>query len=253
VEREQGLSFGEYFVADVDGTAVAVAVLQVANQAPDIKFVRRFWRNDHFYTYVHELNPSVFSNAHALHALILCGQRSKLTEEFLIRQQTESGAWVVDKWHTSWRSSTMEVIASLLPLGYEDELRRAGQALIKDQNPDGSWGLTNGARLLETSYSVIALQMLSSNPKLAEEMGPALSRGQMWLWRHADQIDTVEQTWLGKEVYSAIRVDDAYKLCALLAPALHENFSMAAQPAYLQYPSHSVQPATSASYAGGVT
>src|SRR5690606_30184146 len=92
VEREQGLSFGEEFVPDVDETAVAVAVLQAANQSPDPKWVHRFWRDDHFYTYIHELNPSVFSNAHALHALVLCGERSELTEKYLICQQLPGGA-----------------------------------------------------------------------------------------------------------------------------------------------------------------
>ena len=230
VEREKGLSFGENFVPDVDETAVAVAVLSAAGLAPDVSLVRNFWRKDHFYTYTHELNPSVFSNAHALHALVMCGQRCDLTENFLIRQQTPSGAWVVDKWHTSWRSSTLEVVAALLRLGYEEQLCAAGDAFIADQNADGSWGLKEGAPMLETAYSVIALQLLSSNARLAAQVEYALKRGQEWLDAHVGNLDQIERLWLGKEVYSAIRVDKVYKLCAMLSPSLHVTHPMAAQP-----------------------
>lgn len=230
VEQEQGLSLGEDFVPDVDDTGVAVAVLRYFKYPVNGALVRRFWRKDHFYTFVHELNPSVFSNAHALHALVLCGERCDLTEDFLIRQQTPSGAWVVDKWHTSWRSSTLEVVAALLRLGYEEQLGAAGDALIADQNPDGSWGSADGAPMLETSYSVIALQLLSSNAHLAKQMEFALKRGQQWLNAHLGDLDKVERTWLGKEVYSAIRVDKVYKLCAMLSPSLHLTHPMEAQP-----------------------
>jgi hypothetical protein len=229
VKQEQGLSFGAQFVADVDDTAVAVVVLQAAQQSPDLQLVRRFWRDDHFYTYDHELNPSVFSNAHALHALVLCHERSEVTENFLIRKQTEGGAWGADKWHTSWQSTTMEVVAALVQLGYEDELHQAGQALINDQNFDGSWGQPTGARMLETTYSIIALQLLTSNPRLAEAVQPALKRGWQWLWEHRDNIFTVESSWLGKEVYSAVRVDNIYKLCALLSPILNKTQPLSGQ------------------------
>jgi hypothetical protein len=221
VEREQGLGFGKNFVADVDDTAVAVAVLQAAGQSPDTRYVHRFWHNDHFYTYVHELNPSVYSNAHALHALVLCGERCKRTEEFLIQQQTKRGGWDVDKWHTSWRSSTMEVVAALSSLGYEEQLCRAGQALIDDQNLDGSWGSSNGAPMLETTYSLIALQLLTSNSLLTDQVQPALELGQEWLRSHLDSFYDIERVWLCKEVFSLIRVDSLYKLGVLLSSVLH--------------------------------
>lgn len=230
VEREQGLGFGEGFVADVDDTAVAVAVLRAANQPVDVKYVRNFWRDDHFFTYVHELNPSVFSNAHALHALVLCGERDHLTEAFLIRQQEANGAWVVDKWHTSWRSSTLEVVAALVPLGYEKQLLKAGQALIDDQNPDGSWDSPDNAPMLETAFAVTALQLLCSNPRLEDRMLKSLNRGRQWLWAHLYNLNEIERTWLCKEVYSPVRVDSLYRLAALLAPMLHESHPMIAKP-----------------------
>jgi hypothetical protein len=218
VEEEQGLGFGEGFVADVDDTAVAVAVLLAAKQDVDIQYVQHFWFGDHYYTFSHELNPSVFSNAHALHALVLCGEPSQLTEDFLIQQQMQSGAWVIDKWHTSWRSSTLEVVAALLPLGYEDQLCRAGEALIADQNEDGSWGVAHGDPLLETTYCVMALQLLASKPRFTARMLPAILQGRRWLRERLDRLDTVECAWICKEVFAPIRVDRLYKLGALLSP-----------------------------------
>jgi hypothetical protein len=223
LEQEKGLTFGEYFVPDVDDTAVAVAVLRAAQQPADVELVHRFWRSDHFYTYAHELNPSVFSNAHALHGLVLCGERCKLTEEFLIRRQTVHGIWLGDKWHTSWRNSTMEVIAALRTLGYKEQLVLAAQALMADQNIDGSWGEAEEATLLETSYGVIALQMLTTVPHLSAHVQPALKQGRQWLWKHTNNWNTIERTWLGKEVYSAVRVDALYRLSAMLSPMLHQS------------------------------
>lgn len=231
VEQEEGLGFGEGFVADVDDTSVAVAVLQAANQSISTRYVRRFWQSDHFYTYAHELNPSVYSNAHALHALVLSGERCELTEAFIIQQQTEGGGWSVDKWHTSWRSCTMEVIAALLPLGYEAQLGKAAQALIDDQNADGSWGAAGGALILETVHTLIALQLLVAKPTFAEQVGPALKRGRHWLRGQVENLHTLEHVWLCKEVFSPVRVDTMYKLCVLLAPELQMTRLVVSPPA----------------------
>ena len=234
VELEQGLGFGEGFVADVDDTAVAVAVLLAANQKPDINYVRQFWYGDHFYTFAHELNPSVLSNAHALHALVLNGERCDRTENFLIQQQTQSGAWVIDKWHTSWRSSTLEVVATLNSLGYEEQIYKAGQALLDDQNLDGSWGAANSAPILETTYCVIALQLLASNPRWTNHLLPAIDRGRMWLLDHLDILYTLEPVWLCKEIFSPVRVDTIYKLGALLSPTYDKIRSLVKRPVALE-------------------
>jgi hypothetical protein len=72
---------------------------------------------------------------------------------------------------------------------------------------------------------------LASNARLTEQVLPALRRGQQWLLDHADRLYEVECTWLGKEVYSAIRVDSVYKLCAMLSSTLHLTHPKIAQPA----------------------
>ncbi|HXF61451.1 MAG TPA: prenyltransferase/squalene oxidase repeat-containing protein, partial [Caldilineaceae bacterium] len=163
VEDRCGLGLGEAFVPDADDTSVAVAVLRDAGCPVDVGLVQQFWRNDHFYTYVQELNPSVLSNAHALHALCKFGIRCPLTEAFLIERQTDEGWWIPDKWHSSWRFITMETIVALAPLGYQDVLVRAGHALLADQQPDGSWRTADGAGTLETVYTVLALQTLDKH------------------------------------------------------------------------------------------
>jgi hypothetical protein len=217
VDQAQGLGFGEGFIPDVDCTSVAVAVLLAAKQPTDIAYVRRFRRENHFYTYVWELNPSVLSNTHALYALVRNDERCHKTEEFLIERQETSGAWMVDKWHTSWRYSTLEVIASFQTLDYQPQVLRAVHAFVNDQNADGSWGADAGAKSLETAYAVIALGILGRNiPPAAQR---SVQRGQAWLNIHGDCSIQHELNWLGKEVYSAVRVDQAYRLCArLLSP-----------------------------------
>ena len=220
VEQSDGLGFGEGFIPDADCTSVAVAVLLAAKEPVSVGPVRHFWRDNHFYTYRHELNPSILSNAHALLALRLAGQRCEKTEKFLIQRQRADGAWMVDKWHTSWRTATMEVIAALVNMGYRQELIRAGTAIRDDQNRDGSWGSPAAADLLETTYSILALQMLQTGPYRLPGVESAIARGQQWLQYHEDAIDKVQPLWMGKEVFSCIRIDMAYKLAMLAAPAL---------------------------------
>lgn len=225
VARDEGLGFGEGFVTDVDDTSVAVAVLRGGNRPTNTQYVWRFWHKDHFYTYTHELNASVYSNAHALHALVLSGERCEQTEQYLCQQQTTEGGWKVDKWHTSWRSCTMEVIAALLPLGYEEQMRKAGRVLIADQNLDGSWGSSSGAQFLETVHSIIALRLLASKPLFADEVEVAIARGRHWLFSHCDERYDLKEFWLCKEVFSPVRVDNLYKLSVLAALELENDDS----------------------------
>jgi hypothetical protein len=214
VDQNQGLGFGEGFTPDVDCTSVAVSVLLAAGETVDIGLVKRFWHHDHFYTFAWELNPSVLSNIHALYALTVNGERCRATEGFLINRQEENGAWKVDKWHTSWRYSTLEALAAFQHLGYPAELARAACALVDDQNADGSWGAAHGARSLETVYGVMGLNVLPRSLQ-SPQVKAALRRGQAWLQTHAHHSFKHEQIWLGKETYSPVRVDAAYRLCAL--------------------------------------
>lgn len=214
----RGMSFGETFVPDVDCTAVALVALHAGGIVVEngLDLVYEFWRNDHFYTYLQEINPSGFSNAHALHALATYGTRCALTETYLVELQGPTGKWVADKWHTSWRFSTLESINALENLGYTDQLRQAGVALLDDQRGDG-WGDGPGLGILETSYAILALQKIDRLGLLNGIEAAQLVQAKHWLHSMTDALATYESRWLGKEVYSPYRVDRMYHLSALLA------------------------------------
>ena len=215
LHQNQGLDFGEDFVIDVDGTSVGISVLRAAGRNVNDSFVRRFWHGDHFYTFANELNPSVYSNAHALHALTLCETRCPLTEAFLIARQESTGGWIADKWHTSWRSTTLEVVLALRSLGYTEQLRRTAQALTQDQRPDGSWGTPSQASYIESVYAVMTLRLLDDTEGLSAAAERALQRGIDWLLNHGHLRHGVEVRWLGKDVYSPVRVDRIYQIATL--------------------------------------
>jgi hypothetical protein len=217
--RNGGLSFGDNFVSDVDDTGVAITVLRARGRSPDPDLLFDFWHNDHFYTYSQELNPSVFSNAHALHALTVCGRRSKPTEKFLIQRQQPEGFWLADKWHTSWRFTTLEVVVALSLLGHGDLLTRSGQALLADQRPDGSWGDGQTGSTLETSYSILALRILAESGLLSPSNREQLVRGERWLRANVSagpgRQAQEQERWLGKVAYTPRRVDRVYALSVL--------------------------------------
>jgi hypothetical protein len=219
VERYEGLSFGDGFVADVDDTGVALTVLAASQRSVDVNLLQRFWHRDHYFTYAHEINPSVFSNAHALHAVARHGQRSIDTEKFLLARQQPAGHWLPDKWHTSWRCTTMEAVAALGCLGHEDVLLAAHQAVASDQNSDGSWG-AGSSSYLETVYSVISLWQSAARLGYNGTTQAALARALDWLRLNTDLLGSSEQRWLGKEVYSPKRVDLAYKMSVLVASSM---------------------------------
>lgn len=142
MQRGHGVSFGQYFTPDVDVTGVATAALQAAAYPVEAAVILQFKDGDHFYTYRHELNPSVFSNAHALYALAAAGQRFPAAENFLLERQDAAGGWLADKWHSSWIYTTFEVILALNKLGYTQQVWQAANALLRAQNSDGGWGVT---------------------------------------------------------------------------------------------------------------
>ncbi len=212
---DQGLSFGDNFVPDVDVTSVAVASLRAMGHVANDHLVRRFFHSGHFYTYAHELNPSVFSNAHALHALRRCDSRCPETEAFLLERQLPGGQWIPDKWHASWRGTTMEAVLALDQLGYQDSLRRGAKAIVDDQRPDGSWWTNGSPSWLETAYSVMALRALDNNGLLCTQGAQALAGADRWLATMRPSFAVYETRWLGKEVYAPERVDQAYLLSAI--------------------------------------
>jgi hypothetical protein len=222
--HRQGTSFGSTFVPDVDNTAVAVSVLCSTKHDVDPNWILQFHKGNHFFTYHHELNPSVFSNAHALHALEQLRCRFRAAELFILQRQLSDGRWIADKWHSSWRYTTLEVLISLCSLGDVDNLQRAQGAILRNQRTDGSWTLSSTPSLLETVYSVVALHTFERYQMLTQQGLEQLRRAETWLLeQHVAVHQGGEMRWLAKENYSPIRVDYLYQLSTLLACLTREE------------------------------
>lgn len=224
LQREGGISFGEAFAPDVDDTALGLILLHLTGYPVDTNKLRQFKTGNHYYTFKGELNPSVFSNAHALYALGLLGENDTDTEQFLLQHQCADGRWLADKWHSSWIYTTLEVLLALSRIGYTDELGKTVAALLAYQRADGGWGTGGDSTQLETSYAVLALYHLYCVGLLNERAILALKRGHSWLTDHyrlGMLLD--ERRWLGKELYTPYRVDRIYVLCANLVVALMEE------------------------------
>lgn len=221
MQRGHGVSFGEYFMADVDDTGLAVAVLQATGRPVNPAVILQFRDGDHFCTFPNELNPSVFANAHALYGLATAGKRDPGAEQFLCDRQCADGHWLADKLHSSWLYTTLEVVLALDRLGYREEIRRAGAAVIQRQQEAGGWGSGEHATRIETSYALLILSILHQRRLLDKAGETALQRGYKWLSQayHPQSVPD-ERLWLGKVPYAPHRVDRIYELCALLSVAL---------------------------------
>ncbi len=212
-----GLGFSEHFIRDVDCTAVGmIALVGCGRNSISDDLILRYRQGSKFRTYEKELNPSVFSNAHALHALANNGTRVVEVEQFLQERQLAEGGWMSDKWHSSWLYTTLEVINSLLALGITDGLNAAKCEILSQQNRDGWWSSTEYPSLLDTIYAMTALEQLNIHGFLAEDESNSLVRAQQWLRASYDPtLLRQERLWMGKELYSPYRVDSVYALSTL--------------------------------------
>ena len=179
----------------------------------------QFKNMDHFHTYAGELNPSVFSNAHAIHALAHFGLRQPSTEQFLVSRQGADGRWLADKWHSSWRYTTLETVVPLAPFGHGPHIQKALHALLADQNDDGGWGARGVSNALETAYGVMMLHSLRHGDLWHEQAEARWRQAAAWLLACAGRQIATPRLWIGKELYSPRRVDHAYVLCAQVLAA----------------------------------
>ena len=72
--RTEGLGMSDWFTFDGDITSTALATLAEAGLLLDGDALQRFERDGRFITYQAELQPSLTTNAHALHALTRLGR-----------------------------------------------------------------------------------------------------------------------------------------------------------------------------------
>ncbi|MEV6977566.1 prenyltransferase/squalene oxidase repeat-containing protein [Kitasatospora sp. NPDC093806] len=207
-----GLGMSEHFAPDGDITATASLTLALAGRPTDPAVVEGFRHGDHYRTYPGELQPSLTTTAHALHARAHTGQTSPTgpVHRFLRERQGADGRWSGDKWHTSWIYTTAHVLFAL-PAG--TATRRGIEALLAAQRPDGGWGAQHHATAGETGYAVLAL-----HTHRTADTAPALARAAHWLARWQESGGVCDcLLWTGKETYCPQRVDRVVAHAALLA------------------------------------
>jgi hypothetical protein len=223
IEGRSGVGLSPSFSLDVDCTATGITVVSAMGYDVNSEALIQFRSGDHFYTYPDELNPSILSNAHALSALSLMGLEPWGIADYLVDRQ-HSGRWMPDKWHTSWRYATTEVVHSLNILSERDScyryceaVDRAMDGLIHDQREDGGWGMVMSTPA-ETAFVVLALKRTAQRNTVRTDYLDALKRGTNWLkMNYAAGFKDQDAFWLGKELYSAYRVNRVYVLSAILA------------------------------------
>ncbi|MFE3585174.1 prenyltransferase/squalene oxidase repeat-containing protein [Streptomyces vinaceus] len=218
-----GLGMSDHFMVDGDVTATALATLALTGRPADSAILERFRTHDHYGTYPGELQSSVTTTAHAVHALAVTGTAPESLSaepvDYLLSRQDDNGRWAGDKWHSSWIYTTAQTLTALLnhPPARRAALR-AVQALISSQNPDGSWGTRAIPSAGETGYATLALHVTHTTGPPFPEITEALHRATTWLraW-HQDGASCGCGLWIGKDLYCPTRLDAAVALTALTA------------------------------------
>ncbi|WP_437790334.1 hypothetical protein [Sorangium sp. So ce693] len=215
--RPEGIGMSDAFTQDGDITSTVIATLGELVAPRAIETLRRFERGGMFITYANELQPSLTTNAHAIHALASCGEKASTPARYLLERQQPDGRWVGDKWHSSWLYTTSQVILALSHEGHLPAVKRGMEALLRAQRGDGGWGAGGAPTAAETAYAVLALRAARRNRELESMARSAWRRGCDWLVSNHDiGAGQEDLRWIGKELYCPARVDRAWVLGALL-------------------------------------
>lgn len=222
--QPSGLGFTDFFIADGDDTAAAVAVLQSAGYQPDLGLLHQFADQEHFRTYPYELQASITTTARAIHALALAGEDVTRWYPFLLSSQQADGRWTGDKWNSSWTYTSWHVLLALQNSGYHVAMQAGGDAFVRYQHDDGGWGIGEEATAVETAYGVLALSTLISHGARSEAFITALRRGYLWLLRDYQPATLpCEPRWINKELFCPLRIDRVFTLSAMLVVALNDD------------------------------
>jgi halimadienyl-diphosphate synthase len=212
-----GIGMSDDFMYDGDITATTIATLKAAGYPADSGLLEHFKHDDHFRTYPNELQLSLTTTAHAVHALGLSGIDTTRQIQFLAQRQGQDGLWAGDKWHSSWLYTTAQVMIALAHHDHFRTLPTAVSALLEHQHEDGGWGMGADSTITETAYVTLALALLWSRNIATAGIQSAIRRAADYLRRQYTHSALGSAAhWLGKELYRPYRVDGAFVLSALL-------------------------------------
>lgn len=216
-----GIGFTDYFEPDGDTSGVTLAVMMAAGlPIPGDPLSHFLADRPNAVTYPFELQPSITTTAHVLHALALGHDpRAEHLAAWLLKRQQLDGRWYGDKWNQSWLYTSSHVAAALAACNYRTEsaLTHLLASLAVMQHPDGGWG-EHSPTPEETAYALLALRACKVAGVGGTTIPAIAARGAEWLaaqYRPFD--DTIERkAWIGKEGYRPRRLVRIIMLAALL-------------------------------------
>lgn len=215
-----GVSFSHYFTPDGDDTATAMVLLAQFDYDVPADLLAPFNRTHHFATWPTELQISLSTTAHAVHALALLGETPQSVVDGLIARQNPDGSWSGDKWHSSPFYITSQSILALNEAGAEEAVSAGVNWLLEQQHEDGGWGICE-TTAIETAYAVLALRPFATTPAVSQ----AIRRAVDVLVRTVDapMFDTKAARWIGKTIYRPFAIDRVFELCAAWVAMEVEN------------------------------
>ncbi len=202
--QEKGVSCSTYFtLPNLDDVASGFAVLRWGGYDVNPQVFAQYEREDHFYCFPHETDPSLGAHVRLLSALKIANpfdQREawiqKIVDVFV--RADLNGAFWWDKWHVSPYYLTCSAIIALE--GFANKLARSRVTWIeRTQNADGGWGYLAESTPEETAY---CLQALLYWNRVVERVNPAiLDRAAQYLASHIED-NSFTPLWIGKSLYS---------------------------------------------------
>jgi hypothetical protein len=217
-------------------SVVAAALARIAVvQAPT--FLWQYDAKTHFMATIPEHAPSATTNAHVMEAMgaylasaavdaARYADAIRRIAAWLRERQHADGYWT-DKWHAAPLFATMRCALALHRHGGDllrDVVDRAVRWILRSQRDDGAWGQWD-ATAEETAYAVQTLLHVSTT--VAGDVERAVARGCSFLRRRG--IDGPHPPlWIGKELYTPVRIVQAailgaLKLGAARSPAFRES------------------------------
>jgi len=218
--RAEGQGINDHFICDGDITAMVFAVVAAFGYNPDISVLQRFIIDGSCLTYPNELQRSNSATAHAAHTLALLNDDPEPLLNYVCEQRASDHRWLVEKWHTSWLYLTSHMLHALISAGWTEQALETLPALLAQQRPDGSWGVTT-AVVEETAYGVLALLAFEQAGILPGAGQAALHRaGRYLLNTYTPGQEALGACWAAKELYRPRRISRVIEVSATLACVL---------------------------------
>jgi hypothetical protein len=193
------------------------AILARRGQQPPLAVLREFVTGDSCLTYKNEMQRSFSATSHAAYTLALLDDDPTPLLEYLGARRTSRKLWAGDKWHASWLYLTSHTIHSSLAAQRPDLALPALPALLDDQCPDGSWGMT-AAKMEETAYGALALLGFETHKLLPPHGRKALRRATRYLMEHYRPLrNDPGASWIAKGLYRPRRIAHIEEIGVTLA------------------------------------